>query len=193
MPGVGHGVLEWMGQVGERVDSPLTLLREYTTALRALLEGEEVSVAGRYVHLDKVRLAWPPTDLPLLVGAVGPKTMALAGELGDGVIFTGGADGLRESVRIVEHARRAAGGAGPPEAVAFLSVPVDSGAQQIVGHVLALQDQGMTRVTVCGMSSQGPPDGTEAILGLIATLGQARELLNAGGHPTTPAPGSPAG
>jgi alkanesulfonate monooxygenase SsuD/methylene tetrahydromethanopterin reductase-like flavin-dependent oxidoreductase (luciferase family) len=37
---VGHGVQEWMAQVGARVESPVTLLREYVTALRALLRGE---------------------------------------------------------------------------------------------------------------------------------------------------------
>ena len=31
--GVGHGVLDWMSQVGGRVESPMTLLREYTAAL----------------------------------------------------------------------------------------------------------------------------------------------------------------
>lgn len=35
--GIGHGVQAWMEQVGARADSPLTLLREYTTALRQLL------------------------------------------------------------------------------------------------------------------------------------------------------------
>lgn len=37
--GVGHGVQDWMGQVGARVESPVTLLREYLDALRALLRG----------------------------------------------------------------------------------------------------------------------------------------------------------
>src|SRR5262245_32542880 len=55
--GVGHGVQEWMGQVGARVGSPLTLLREYTEALQQLLSGETVSVSGRYVQLDDVTLA----------------------------------------------------------------------------------------------------------------------------------------
>jgi 5,10-methylenetetrahydromethanopterin reductase len=41
--GVGHGVQAWMAQVGARVGSPLTLLREYTEALRALLEGQTVT------------------------------------------------------------------------------------------------------------------------------------------------------
>ena len=57
--GVGHGVLDWMGQVGARVESPMTLLREYT-ALYALLHGETVTTHGRYVHLDEVALDWPP-------------------------------------------------------------------------------------------------------------------------------------
>ena len=43
--GVGHGVQSWMGQVGARVESPVTLLREYSVALRRLLDGE--SVTGR--------------------------------------------------------------------------------------------------------------------------------------------------
>ena len=52
--GVGHGVLDWMGQAGARVESPMTLLREYTAALYALLHGETVTTRGRYVNLDAV-------------------------------------------------------------------------------------------------------------------------------------------
>ena len=50
---VGHGVQSWMRQAGAAVASPLTLLREYVTALRALLAGEEVTVDGRYVRLSE--------------------------------------------------------------------------------------------------------------------------------------------
>ena len=62
--GVGHGVLDWMGQAGARVESPMTLLREYTTALYALLHGETVTTRGRYVNLDAVaaRRRDPATD-----------------------------------------------------------------------------------------------------------------------------------
>lgn len=52
MPGVGHGVQEWMAQVGVKAGSPLTLLREYASSLRALLHGETVTVDGRYVHRE---------------------------------------------------------------------------------------------------------------------------------------------
>ena len=60
VPALGHGVLDWMGQVGARVASPMTLLREHAVAVRELLDGERVDVDGRYVHLDGVALDWPP-------------------------------------------------------------------------------------------------------------------------------------
>jgi alkanesulfonate monooxygenase SsuD/methylene tetrahydromethanopterin reductase-like flavin-dependent oxidoreductase (luciferase family) len=100
-PGVGHGVLDWMGQVGARAQSPMTLLAEYTTALRRLLSGETVSVAGRYVTLQEVALAWPPEPPPaVLMGAVGARTLRLAGELADGVILTGRTtpEGVRDAL-----------------------------------------------------------------------------------------------
>ena len=49
---VGHGVQSWMGQVGARAASPLTLLREHLTALRSLLDGQEAITSGHYVKLE---------------------------------------------------------------------------------------------------------------------------------------------
>lgn len=87
--GVGHGVQEWMDQAGARVASPLTLLREYATALRSLLAGERVSTDGRYVRLRDVQLDWPPAAVPpLMLGGSGPRSLALAAELGDGNLLT---------------------------------------------------------------------------------------------------------
>ena len=37
--GVGHGVQRWMEQVGAKVESPLTLMREYVPTLRATPRG----------------------------------------------------------------------------------------------------------------------------------------------------------
>ncbi len=93
IPGVGHGVLPWMAQVGARVASPLTLMREYVPALRSLLAGEEVSAEGRYVTLDHVRLDWPPAQAPgIVVAGEGPKTVRLTGEVGDGTVLPGGSN-----------------------------------------------------------------------------------------------------
>ncbi|MFF2113281.1 LLM class flavin-dependent oxidoreductase [Rhodococcus sp. ACS1] len=83
--GVGHGVQDWMEQVGARAGSPMTLLEEYSVALRALLDGESVSTRGRYVRLDDVTLDWPPAErVPLMLGGEGPKSIRLAARLGDG-------------------------------------------------------------------------------------------------------------
>jgi len=96
--GLGHGVQEWMTQVGARAQSPMTLLREYVSALRALLAGESVTTVGRYVTLDSVKLDWPASPAPQIVlGATGPKTLQLSGELADATILTSSTtpDGVR--------------------------------------------------------------------------------------------------
>ena len=86
--GVGHGVQDWMQQVGARAASPMTLLEEHARALRALLAGERVTTAGRYVTLDGVALDWPPSPPPpLLLGGTGPRSLALAGRLGGGTLL----------------------------------------------------------------------------------------------------------
>jgi alkanesulfonate monooxygenase SsuD/methylene tetrahydromethanopterin reductase-like flavin-dependent oxidoreductase (luciferase family) len=107
LPGLGHGILDWMEQVGARETSPMTLLREHTSAIRALLHGETLDVEGRYVTIRDVTLDWPPPQVPpLLVGARGPRTVALANELADGVILDSSAtaDTVRE-VRAVSRGR----------------------------------------------------------------------------------------
>lgn len=99
--GVGHGVQDWMAQIGERVASPMTLLREYLTCLTALLHGERVTFHGRYVNLEDVALDWPPsTGAQVLAAAAGPKTLRLSGELAAGTVLSGGTtpDGVRAAL-----------------------------------------------------------------------------------------------
>ena len=86
--GIGHGVQDWMRQAGAAVASPLTLMREYVTALSDLLAGRSITVDGRYVRLADVQLDWAPQQrVPVLIGGTGPKTLTLAGEIADGVIL----------------------------------------------------------------------------------------------------------
>ena len=127
--GIGHGVQDWMEQVGVKAASPMGLLREYTTALRALLAGERVTVQGTYVKLDDVALDWPPEPPPgLLIGATGPKTLALSGELAAGTILTGGT--MPAGVRAArEHIATGSGGA-PHEVVVFIPAATGPGAAE---------------------------------------------------------------
>jgi alkanesulfonate monooxygenase SsuD/methylene tetrahydromethanopterin reductase-like flavin-dependent oxidoreductase (luciferase family) len=93
----------------------MTLLREHATALRSLLAAERVTTHGRYVHLDDVALDWPPVDAPpLVIGAVGPRTIALSGELADGTLLTAGTtpEAVRRARAQLDEARAAAGVSG---------------------------------------------------------------------------------
>lgn len=88
--GVGHGIQSWMGQMGVRPRSPLTALDEVLIAVRRLLAGETVTVDGTTVHLDDVHLEHVPTPTPpVLAGVRGPRSMALAGRVSDGLILAG--------------------------------------------------------------------------------------------------------
>ena len=121
--GIGHGVQEWMGQVGARAASPLTLLREYASALRRLLDGETVTVDGAYVRLHDVRLTWPPlAPLRLHLAGEGPRTLELVGSVADGLVVPGGYDParLRDVVDRLTGAAERAGRDRAPEVTVFL-------------------------------------------------------------------------
>lgn len=91
--GIGHGVQDWMEQIGARPASPVTTLTEVITAVRRLLAGDAVTVEGQSVTLRDVRLD-PPPDVPppVVAGVRGPRSLAAAGRCADGIVlaeFTG--------------------------------------------------------------------------------------------------------
>ncbi|MFE1584638.1 LLM class flavin-dependent oxidoreductase [Streptomyces sp. NPDC058737] len=132
--GVGHGVQDWMGQVGARAESPVTLLREHLLALRALLRGERVTAKGRYVQLDDVALDWPPQQaVEVFAGATGPRSLRLAGEAADGTVLTANTppDGVRRARRLIDEGRAAAGrGDDVHKVVVYLLAATGSGARE---------------------------------------------------------------
>ncbi|MEV6587124.1 LLM class flavin-dependent oxidoreductase [Streptomyces acidicola] len=89
--GIGHGVQEWMASVGVAARSPLALLEETITSVRALLRGERVELDGREVRLDGVELVHPPAEPPPLVaGVVRPRSLELSGRVADGTLIAEG-------------------------------------------------------------------------------------------------------
>jgi len=127
--GIGHGVQSWMGQVGALAASPVTLLGEYATALRALLRGDRLTVTGRYVNLDDVGLDWPPEAAPAIhAAATGPKTLRLVGEVADGTVLTGGSSPsvVRAAAALINEGRASAGRTDPHPITVYL--PVATGA-----------------------------------------------------------------
>lgn len=168
--GVGHGVQEWMGQVGARAGSPLTLLREYLDALRGLLAGERLTVKGRYVQLDDVALDWPPAAAPAVyAAATGPRTLELAGAAADGVILTSSTTlaGVRDAVGIVQAARAETAAAQTipvvvyllaatgPDAAARVTAELNANERDTTGIIGAAGDAGAIAEVVARWSEAG--------------------------------------
>jgi 5,10-methylenetetrahydromethanopterin reductase len=113
--GLGHGMAGWMRQIGAYPRSPLTALAEHLQAIRALLAGETVTLAGDYVRLDGVRLDHPPASAPLvLAGVRGPRSLELSGRMADGTILAWPLTGpyIAQAREAIEQGRLAAGRTG---------------------------------------------------------------------------------
>ncbi len=71
---------------GQPFDRPLTNLREAVEALRPILRGERSTYDGRYVKIGGYKTPTPPpAPVPLYLGSLNPKSLRMAGELGDGL------------------------------------------------------------------------------------------------------------
>ena len=70
----------------------LLAMREVVTVVRRLLNRERVSFEGEFVQMDDVELdvvhgRKEPRNVPIYIGATGPKMMALTGEIADGAVL----------------------------------------------------------------------------------------------------------
>jgi 5,10-methylenetetrahydromethanopterin reductase len=104
------------GRVGVNRIRPLIAMREHVEAIRQLFTMEEVTYKGEFVSLDRIRLDVAfgdrsPRDIPIYIGATGPKMLELAGEICDGVVlnYMVSVDYIREAVELVAKGARKAG------------------------------------------------------------------------------------
>ena len=90
------GIGAWWDPLAKKVGidraRPLTVMREIVTVVRALLNNENVTFDGYYVHLDGVELDYVyqerrPKDVPIYIGATGMQMMELTGEIADGAVL----------------------------------------------------------------------------------------------------------
>ncbi len=90
------GLGAWWEPIATRVGAgrrkPLTAMRENVEAIRQLFTMEEVTYEEEFVKLDRVKLdvAFGDTgrrNIPIYIGATGPKMLELTGEICDGVVL----------------------------------------------------------------------------------------------------------
>jgi alkanesulfonate monooxygenase SsuD/methylene tetrahydromethanopterin reductase-like flavin-dependent oxidoreductase (luciferase family) len=173
----GHGVEPWMRQIDARPPDRLAALEETVTAVRALLAGEAVTMHGRHVSLESVRLAHQPvTPPPVLIGTTGPRGLALAGRCADGILLPEGS--VPEAVR---WARGEAGG-GTTVVYAWLSLDDDrsAAAAALRPAVQAWLQLGLYRELserVGLVDGPAPPEDDR--LRAVAVAGDARDCARA--------------
>ena len=87
--GLGASNPRWMEeQLGIPFEQPLTVLDATTRAVRQALGGAKVVGHDGRFDVD-VQLAFtPPSPIPLHLGVKGPKALALAGDVADGVLLS---------------------------------------------------------------------------------------------------------
>ncbi|WP_210479539.1 LLM class flavin-dependent oxidoreductase [Naasia sp. SYSU D00948] len=179
---LGHGIPSWMEQIGARVPRPFAALGETTSALTALLAGEEVTMSGRHVRLDGVRLGFPPEQPPrVLLGTTGPTGLALTGRVADGVVLPEIAS--PEAVRWARREMETAGRAGSAVVFAMTSLGDDP------GRAIEQVRQRMQRIVefrvfdrlaeIAGLGSDGSGEMTDAILQSVALAGTPDDALAA--------------
>ncbi|MFI1994665.1 LLM class flavin-dependent oxidoreductase [Actinoplanes sp. NPDC020271] len=122
--GLGHGVTQWMEQLGVKPKSPLAMLEETIVVVQGLLRGETVTMNGREVCIDGVRLVHPPAVLPPIVtGVVKPRSLELSGRVADGTIIAEG-NGPEQLTDALSHLRRG-GAADEHELIVFTYLHVN--------------------------------------------------------------------
>jgi 5,10-methylenetetrahydromethanopterin reductase len=70
---------------------PIKVIREYVTALRALIAGGAVELDGEVAKLSGAHLEFMKgAAIPIYVASTGPQMLRLAGEIADGVVLSTG-------------------------------------------------------------------------------------------------------
>jgi alkanesulfonate monooxygenase SsuD/methylene tetrahydromethanopterin reductase-like flavin-dependent oxidoreductase (luciferase family) len=177
----GHGVRDWMEQIGGQSPAPLALLEETVTAVRRLLAGEVVTMSTQHVHLESVRLDSPPqVPPPVLVGTTGPKGLAVAGRSADGVVLP--ELSCPAAVRWARAKTKAAGRSGRTVVFAFLNLDSDASAaaaavEPAIAH-LARSGHFPRFAELAGISEDDDERLDAATVGAMAVVGDADDCAN---------------
>ena len=85
--GIGAGISGFEA-LGLTRDRPALAIREAVALIRRLWAGDRVTQHGQIIRCDGARLDFPSRpSIPVFVAGRGPKILALAGEIADGVII----------------------------------------------------------------------------------------------------------
>jgi F420-dependent oxidoreductase-like protein len=183
--GIGAGIGSMVsGMFGLPTDRPVRYMREYLAVLRPLLHAEPVEHTGEMltaVGAVTVAGAEPP---PVLLAALGPAMLRLAGEAADGTVtWMAGPKTLETHVVPLVTAAACHTGRPAPRIVAGLPVCVtadEAGARQRIAAAYAMAAQVPEYQAVFTREKAGGPADVAVAGDEEAVAGQLRRLAETG-------------
>ena len=140
--GIGLSHLPMMAQLGIPFDKPIRHVREYLSILVPLLNEGRVNFKGELLSCEAVTFFKPTAPTPIVVAALGPQALKVAGTLANGTTLAWvGPRTIREHIKPRLHEAAAAAGKPEPRIIATLPVCVTSDEAMIrtrIGRNLAL-------------------------------------------------------
>ncbi len=86
---LGIGVGAGLETIGETYPRPVRRLRESVALIRGLLAGEEVTLAGETLQIDRGRMTGPVSPVPIAIGSRSEQVIRLAGEIAETALVGG--------------------------------------------------------------------------------------------------------
>jgi 5,10-methylenetetrahydromethanopterin reductase len=195
--GLSHRVVMEQG-LGFDWSHPIRHMREYLTCLTGLLSGAPVTFAGEEFHITNFGITVPgATPPPVLVAALGPQMLRLAGRHADGTaLWMGGAHYLASDAVPTITAAASDAGRPAPRIVAGLPVCVTDNADAVraeADHAFAAYGRLPSYRAVLDKEGAASPADVSLIGDEAAVLAGLRTLARAGATDLVAAVYTPAG
>jgi 5,10-methylenetetrahydromethanopterin reductase len=103
--GVGQGDRTTLEMIGAKQEKSLQTLRNFVQMIRAGAAGDSIKIRVKNSGVSEARLLFHASNvIPIYIGAQGPKALALAGEVADGVSINSSHEGdVGDALRKVEN------------------------------------------------------------------------------------------
>ena len=108
--GIGNPL--FLRELGESIEHPIRVVREFVTALRKLWSGEPVEMEALRFRLNGARMMFtPPQPIPIYLAPIKQQMLTLSGKIADGVVLSAGLTQgfVNQSLTIAREGRKAAG------------------------------------------------------------------------------------
>ena len=106
--GLGVGGIQDLTTLGIKVEKPVEYMRRTVRLLRAIWKNKDQRLSDEELRVRDYKPQFrSANDIPIFMGVRGPKLLALASEIADGLILSGPKRYIQESVRLVLDRRAA--------------------------------------------------------------------------------------